>query len=91
MRGVVVTLIAASALSLCVVQPTYALPAAAPGVSTQSDAKSDIQDTRTYCYNRYSGQFLHWGSCGYSGVHYHPRTYCRNTYTGQFLHWGSCW
>jgi hypothetical protein len=51
-------------------------------------------DARLYCYNRYSGAFLHWGPCG--GYHpinyYHPgRTYCYNRYTGNFLHWGACY
>ena len=40
-------------------------------------------------YDRYTGEFLHWGAC-YS--YYTPgRTYCYDRYTGQFLHWGSCY
>ena len=43
-------------------------------------------DARLFCYNRYTGRFLHWGACGRS----HPRVYCYNRYTGRFLHWGHC-
>ena len=49
-----------------------------------------VQEAQTYCYNRYSGRFLHWGSCRRRVVRTPGRTYCYNRRTGQFLHWGSC-
>jgi len=56
------------------------------------ETTSPIQKARVFCYNRYSGRFLHWGSCGrryYRRVS-HPRVYCYNRRNGRFLHWGSC-
>ncbi|HTZ68919.1 MAG TPA: hypothetical protein VMB83_15915 [Roseiarcus sp.] len=50
---------------------------------------SSLAEARVYCYNRYTGAFLHWGYCSH---HYSTpgRTYCYNRYTGEFLNWGSC-
>jgi hypothetical protein len=50
------------------------------------DEMSAIEQIRTFCYNRYTGRFKHWGPCGGG----HPRVYCRNRYTGRFLYWGAC-
>ena len=86
MRYAVLLLIAATALSSMTSAPAAALPATAPGMSASSDALSLSEQARIYCYNRSSGEFLHWGAC-----RSHPRVYCRNTYTGEFLHWGSCY
>lgn len=90
MRNIIAATVAASVLFLTAVDTTWALPAVAPGAGATSDAQSDLQDSRVFCYNRYSGRFLHWGSCGYRRVWYRPRIYCRNVYTGRFLHWGHC-
>ncbi|TDR94651.1 hypothetical protein [Enterovirga rhinocerotis] len=51
-----------------------------------------VEKARTFCYDRHTGRFLHWGSCRRARPVYssRPRVYCRNRYTGQFLHWGSC-
>jgi hypothetical protein len=52
---------------------------------------SMTQEARVFCYNRYTGRFLHWGACNRSfGYYSHPRVYCYNRNTGRFLHWGSC-
>ena len=49
---------------------------------------SSLAEASTYCYNRYTGEFLHWGACyRYSTP---GRTYCYDRYTGEFLHWGQC-
>ena len=56
------------------------------------DPNPTVQTVRTFCYNRYTGYFKHWGPC-YRPVFYrpsHPRVFCYNRYTGQFRHWGSC-
>jgi hypothetical protein len=77
------------AMSLCCASPGVirAAPVNGLDITGGEDAVSRVEDTRVFCYNRYSGRFLHWGSCGGS----RPRIYCRNRYTGRFLHWGSCW
>jgi len=53
---------------------------------------SSLAEARVYCYDRYTGEFLHWGACYqyYSYAYYRTpgRTYCYDRYTGNFLHWG---
>ena len=52
-----------------------------------------VHESRVFCYNRYSGRFLHWGSCRRYRVvrrSVRPRVFCYNRRTGRFLHWGSC-
>lgn len=52
-----------------------------------------VQKARIFCYNTYTGRFLHWGRCGYRYSyrrHYLPRVYCRTRYGHHFLHWGRC-
>jgi hypothetical protein len=51
---------------------------------------SSLAEARVYCFNRYTGEFLHWGSC-YRHYSTPGRTYCFNRYTGEFLNWGSCY
>lgn len=51
---------------------------------------SSLAEARTYCYNRYTGEFLHWGFC-YRYYSTPGRTYCYDQNTGEFLHWGSCY
>jgi hypothetical protein len=54
--------------------------------SIQSDSvklQSPVQQARLYCYNRYSGRFLHWGPCGgygYYRPHYYHPYYHRHYY-----------
>ena len=78
-----------------------AAPTAAGGLGPAAHDNSLVEPVRIYCYNRYTGRFLHWGSCG--GGYRRPayrrpvyyrrpgRTYCYNRYTGRFLHWGRCY
>ncbi|QGM44602.1 hypothetical protein [Methylocystis heyeri] len=55
--------------------------------SIQSDSvklQSPVQQARLYCYNRYTGRFLHWGPCGgygyYRPHYYHPYHYYHRHY-----------
>lgn len=92
MRKIAVPLLIAAALAL---SPSagQSAPVDASAIKAAADAASPVEQARVYCYNRFSGRFLHWGSCG--GRHYarhrsHPRVYCYNRYSGRFLHWGHC-
>ncbi len=71
-------------------QDAAAAPASGAPIVDVLKSTSMVQQARVYCYNRYTGRFLHWGSC-YRPVRRYPRVYCYNRYTGRFLHWGSCW
>ncbi|MBE7201349.1 MAG: hypothetical protein INR70_26595 [Parafilimonas terrae] len=61
-------------------------------LSDLNQSASPIEKTRLFCYNRYTGRFLHWGSCGggYRRHYSRPRVYCRTRYGHRFLHWGAC-
>lgn len=72
---------------LCFSTTVRALPSAGVDTGGQENASSAADDTRLFCYNKSSGRFLHWGSCGGGGI----RVYCKNRYSGRFLHWGSCY
>jgi hypothetical protein len=50
---------------------------------------SSLAEARVYCYDRYTGAFLHWGAC-YQYYSTPGRTYCYDRNTGSFLHWGEC-
>ncbi len=50
---------------------------------------SSLAEARVYCYDRHTGEFLHWGAC-YQYYSTPGRTYCYDRYTGNFLHWGAC-
>jgi hypothetical protein len=89
MRSTLALILAASIFSLFATDVSLALPTAVPSTpSVQASGESDVQDSRLYCYNRYTGRFLHWGPCG---GYRRPRVYCYNRYTGRFLHWGACY
>lgn len=90
MKRFVIMLAAAAALGAATTS-AMALPGPG-GLGGGASENPMLHDVRTFCYNRYSGQFLHWGSCRRARPVYYsrPRVYCRNRYSGQFLHWGSC-
>ncbi len=58
--------------------PAQAAPLAASSLATQAAAPSMTEQARVYCYNRYTGRFLHWGACGYHRYYYHRYYYRRH-------------
>jgi hypothetical protein len=88
MRKILIALAAAGGIGIFGTSVSTALPVNGGAILGAVEATSPIQDARLYCYNRYTGRFLHWGACG---RYRRPgRTYCYNRYTGRFLHWGAC-
>jgi hypothetical protein len=64
-----------------------AAPVAASALANQTAAPALIEEARLYCYDRYSGRFLHWGACGYRRhyvyrrhYYYRPHYYRRHYY-----------
>lgn len=92
MKRFVIMLAAAAALGAATTGAMAAPGGAAGGLGAGAGDNPLRQDVRTFCFNRHTGAFLHWGSCRRTRPVYsaRPRVYCRNRYTGQFLHWGSC-
>lgn len=91
MRKITLTLCILAGLGGAPVQEASAAPASGAPVADMLKSNPLVEQARLFCYNRYSGRFLHWGSCGRRHVYYrHPRVYCYNRYTGRFLHWGHC-
>ncbi|WP_294535906.1 hypothetical protein [uncultured Rhodoblastus sp.] len=61
------------ALTTWATGPAHAAPVAASSLAAQVAAEPPIEKTRLYCFNRYTGQFLHWGPCGgYRRTYYRP-------------------
>jgi len=91
MRKSLLTAIALAGMGFFAPGAASAAPAAAGGVLEALESSSLIQEARVFCYNRYTGRFLHWGRCARRVRHYsRPRVYCYNRRTGRFLHWGHC-
>ncbi len=104
MRKIMIAILAVAGFGILVsANEVSAAPASGAPIIQSLDAGSLIQEARVFCYNRYTGRFLHWGSCGgrhyyyrrhyhYYRPHYHRhyRVYCYNRRTGRFLHWGHC-
>ena len=93
MKKYVIGLLAAGLICSSAVSGSLAAPI--DGMSILNDIReaSPVEQARVFCYNRFTGGFLHWGSCGgyyRPRVFYRPRVYCRNRFTGRFLHWGYC-
>ncbi len=66
-----------------------AAPIAASSLGSQTAAPSLTEKARVYCYNRYTGRFLHWGPCGgYRRYYYRPRYhYYRRHYYRRHYYW----
>lgn len=92
MKRFATMLAAAAALGAATTAASAAPGGATGGLGAGATENPIRQDVRTFCYNRYNGQFLHWGSCRRARPVYYsrPRVYCRNRYTGEFMYWGSC-
>lgn len=92
MRGISLVIAVAAVFGVVGTSAVKAAPAAGRVVTDAAMSLSSFEDVRTYCYNRYTGQFKHWGPCGSNYGYYRrpSRTYCYNRYTGRFKHWGAC-
>jgi hypothetical protein len=68
--------------------PAQSAPIAASRIEAKVAASSPIEKVRLYCFNRYTGQFLHWGPCGgYRRVYYRPvYHYYRPVYRRHYYH-----
>jgi len=87
MRTSVTAIIAATAVAIFAGVSTASAAPVSPGpIGAAADELSQMLDVRTFCYNRHTGRFIHWGPCRRTV----PRVYCYNRHTGRFLHWGSC-
>ena len=90
MRIRIVSALVALGLGLSGSFDAMAMPTIENPLVGATDSSPLIQDARVYCYNRYTGRFLHWGSCSRPVYRRPGRVYCYNRYTGRFLHWGHC-
>lgn len=93
MRRSLMMIAAAGLMLVSVSSGASALPTAGPGLGGLAEGNPLVEQARVFCYNRYTGRFLHWGHCRRRPVYRRvsrPRVYCYNRRTGRFLHWGSC-
>lgn len=88
MRNIMVITLAAGALAALSASSALAVPISGSAMQDAVQATSSVQQARLYCYDRNTGEFLHWGPCD------RPRVYCRHheRYSSRyrFLHWGAC-
>jgi hypothetical protein len=91
MRGIIIALTVFGGISLLTQTEASALPGSVPSMDAV-ETSSPTEQARLYCYNRYTGRFLHWGACGGGGYYRRRpgRVYCYNRRSGRFLHWGAC-
>jgi hypothetical protein len=90
MRNILIALLMIGGVGFFTESGAVALPGAAPSLDAVTPP-SPTEQARVYCFNRYTGAFLHWGSCSRPVYRRTPgRTYCYNRRTGRFLHWGAC-
>ncbi len=85
---------ALAAATFCMFLPSQSTagPWGGANLGSLPRAGYQIESISTYCFNRYSGNFLHWGRCNNRIVYRTPgRTYCYSRYNGAFLHWGACY
>ena len=91
MRKILIALAAAGGIGIFGTSNASAAPVNGAAILGAVEATSPVQDARVFCYNRFTGRFLHRGSCGFVRHRvYRPRVYCKNRYTGRFLYWGAC-
>jgi hypothetical protein len=76
MRKFLIALLAAATIGGLGMVRATAAPVNGAAMHDALKTDSMVQDARVYCYNRYSGRFLHWGPCGgYWHPHYYHRYY----------------
>jgi hypothetical protein len=87
MRKLFLALLAAGGIATFTTPAAMAMPTVGDVFSGATDKPTEV---RLYCYNRYSGAFLHWGPCArdrwrygyrpYWHRHYYYRPYWRRHY-----------
>jgi hypothetical protein len=79
MRKLFLALFAVGGLALSNAPAAVAMPTAG---DVFSGATEKLTEARVFCYNRYTGRFLHWGPCGgyYRPHYYYHRYYWRPHY-----------
>jgi hypothetical protein len=77
--------------SLATSPSAHSAPISASSLAAQVAATSPIEKIRVYCYNRYTGQFLHWGACGGYRRHYYRRPYYYRPYRRHYYYHRPRW
>lgn len=67
-------IVAGAAVGAVMASAASAAPVSPLGASNPLAENPLLQDVRIFCYNRYTGRFLHWGPC------YRRRVYRRYYY-----------
>jgi len=90
MRKIIVMVLAAGGLFICNPMGASAAPASGGVISETIKENPLVQEARVFCYNRYTGRFLHWGSCGgrrvYRHYYYYHPYYHRHYYHRYYYH-----
>ena len=73
MRRLLISSLLAAAIGGFGAAGASALPTHSHAIGEAAKSSSAIEDVRLYCYNRYTGQFLHWGPCYRHRYYYYRR------------------
>jgi len=84
MRKYLILLVALAALLGFGPAPAAAAPTFGGSLASQLKDNGAVQDARVFCYNSYTGRFLHWGPC--YRRHYYRPYYRRYYYRPHYWH-----
>jgi len=80
MRNLLLLLAAVFGLWAAAPAPASAAPVNGAVIGDAFRASIPTDQVRWYCYNRYSGRFLHWGRCGHRHYYRPWRRHYRHYY-----------
>jgi len=90
MRKFLIALCAVGAMSGLGAVGAIAAPISGAGIHNALKTDSMVEKARLYCYNRYTGAFLHWGPCRHDRWRYrhwgHPYWHHRHHWHHHYHH-----
>ena len=77
MRKMLLALPGVAILALVGASQSLAAPASGSSIAAGLNEIGNIENVRTFCYNKKSGEFLHWGGCRVVCNYYGEGGQCR--------------
>jgi hypothetical protein len=77
MRKMLLALLGVATLALFGANQSLAAPASGSSIAAGLNDIRNFENVRTFCYNRNTGQFAHWGQCRVVCNYYGPGGQCR--------------
>jgi hypothetical protein len=77
MRKMLLALSGVATLALFGASQSLAAPASGSSIAAGLNEIGNIENVRTFCYNKKTGDFLHWGACRVVCNYYGESGQCR--------------